>query len=146
VRVARQSDQSHPGRGDRERDEPDPAPPLRQEHRREHGEKDRCRVDEQDGDRDRGALERLEEEHPVECEQEAETGDLRALPPGEEHAYPAHRREERGKRERREQTAPEDECLPGEVDACHDHGHEAPRGGEGGDEDVPPVPAHGSRI
>src|SRR5919198_3696950 len=51
---------------------------LRSAKRCEHGEEDRSRVDGQDRHRDRGPLERLEEEGPVEGEQEAESQHLRA--------------------------------------------------------------------
>jgi hypothetical protein len=70
--LARQCDQDEPRRGKSQRGESDSRTPFRQQKRGEHGEEHGRGVDGQDRDRDRRALQRLEEEHPMQSQQKTE--------------------------------------------------------------------------
>ena len=113
-----------------------------QEDRREDGEEDRRRVDRQDRHRHRGELQGLEEERPVDRNEKPEAEQLVSpLDDGEQPHAPDEQHEHRNG-DGRDHTAPEDERRGGEVDAGHDHGHEAPRRRQAGDEEIPAVEPH----
>jgi hypothetical protein len=134
-----------PGKGDErdsgergdERGERDAAAALRQEDRREQREEDRCRVDDEHREGDRGELDRLEEQPPVRREQAADDEQApRRGRAAEDAGAPQQRRAGR-RRRRREGEPQEDEHRRVELDPGDDDGHRPPGGGDPGDRKVP---------
>jgi hypothetical protein len=78
----------------------------------------------------------------VEGEQEAQAEHLQTAPPEDERVEPPKKQEDRRQGQGREQAAPEDERLAGEVDSRDDDGHEAPARRDRRDGCVPGIETH----